>query len=584
MTFPSEPPPASPLRAGGRGLPELAAILDAATREGGPYRIARAVRETLSLPLGGDLPDGQPVGERALVWAVNYHVETVDAQRRRRIRLAPARESGDDRYPPAVPQVDEQTVAVWRGLSELVTAPAAQARLHHLMFERRGPGADQDAAAAVEAYLQAAQRTPRAMDAVADLVAATRLARAVHRTELTATSLAATAELVARLLAEPDPPYGPVLTALQHLVDEPDPPAVIDALLERALAAWPDLNRVDRLLAVQLQRCGTDADRAGVWRRRVELFTAAADAATSKIMRATRLQQALQRAERSQVPELRRETAALLQTVRHDELEMMTFTATSRRYDEEFAELLDHVIAGDDWRAALISFTLCGPLSGDPERNRALIRDRQQAFPLGQYLPVELLGPDRLPAYQGTSEEDRFDVDLTQWEAELIRQWARVLGPALHELPARHGLPTLTELVGFLVQWPGTDQRLALALGCALLRFWTGDNEGAAFTIVSRIEAIARELAVATERGLYRLQHEQAPGQYPGLGTLLPILHDEGIIDEAHLRFLSALLCHPAGLNLRNHMLHGFIGDVAGSYTAVLLQAAFYLASRGSST
>ncbi|HVF04274.1 MAG TPA: hypothetical protein VNA20_05495 [Frankiaceae bacterium] len=569
------PPPA-------RDIESLAGVLDEAARHRRHYPMATAGREALGLPVGGELPVGLPMPERAVLWALDYHVETVDAQGQRRVRLAPAHESDDGSSdPPSVARVDIEVVEVWRALLDLVNEPAARARLHHLLFERGGPEVMRHGSAGAEAYFAAAAVCERPMDAVQDLTAATRLARAVGHPDLLQNSLEQMADLTERLLGEVEPPAGPVIAALRYMVGEPGCPDRVDDLLDRASTSWPDPNRTDRVLAVLLDRCATPDDRTAVWRRRVAVFTADADAATSKIMRATRLQQALQRADRSGDRELRRETAALLQTVRHDELEMMTFTATSRRYDEEFEQLVDFVIGGQDWQRALITFAMCGPLTADPDRNRERIRAQHAEFPLAAYFPTELLGPDGLPSYQGTSEQDRFDVDLTQWEAELITQWARVLGPALHAIPERHGLPSLEELVGFLLQWPGLEPVVAAAVARSLLRYWTGDSEGAAYTIVPRIEAIARTLTLGTERGMYRLQHEHVPGQFPPLGTLLPILQEEGVIDEAHLRFLAALLRHPAGLNLRNHMLHGFVGDVGGTVTAVLLHAALYLGSRG---
>ncbi len=74
---------------------------------------------------------------------------------------------------------------------------------------------------------------------------------------------------------------------------------------------------------------------------------------------------------------------------------------------------------------------------------------------------------------------------------------------------------------------------------------------------------------------MYRLQREHKPGQYAGLGQLLPMLHEEYGLDESRTPFLGAALRHPVGLNLRNMMLHGFvIGDFGPGAAAVLLHVA----------
>lgn len=153
------------------------------------------------------------------------------------------------------------------------------------------------------------------------------------------------------------------------------------------------------------------------------------------------------------------------------------------------------------------------------------------------------------------------------------------MADALHGIPAAHGTPGHDELAGFLARWPAVEPAVATALARALHRYWTGDSEGAAYTVLPRIESIARRLVLDSERGVYRLQHEHVPGQYAGLGRLLPIVDDEYGLGEPRLRYLSTLLRHPAGLNLRNLMAHGFVGEPGPGVAAALLHAALLLGS-----
>lgn len=562
---------------GPRALSALAAVLDRASRERSKYMMALQAREALGLSMVEELPDELPWPERATVWALEYHVETVDSQGRRRVRLAPAHEHDDGSDPPPPGNVPEPAVEVWRALLDLVAQAPARARLHHLLFERGGPTKREHAQSAASAYIASAQDWERGLDAVQDLTAATRLARAVGDQDLAAESLAAVEALVTRRLDEADPPAGIVLRALRHLVGEPDCPPTVDGLLERAAATWPEGNRKDGALALMLERCPDEEARKQVWRRRVAVLTEEAAAASSGIMRAVRLQQSLGLAEASGDRDLRQDAAAALQRVQRDDLELMSFSATSRRYEEEFEQQVAAVSAGDSWQQSLITFAMWPPLSGDTERNRDLIRRQQAEHPLAALFPTHLLGPEGLPAYTGTSEEDRFDIDLVQWETELTRHWLPVVADALHEIPRRHGLPDLQEISEFLARWPAGDGPLAPALARALLRYWTGDSEGAAYTVLPRIESIVRGLVLATDRGVYRLQREHTPGQYAGLGQLLPILQEEYKQDESRTRFLAGLLRHPAGLNLRNLMLHGFVGDPGPGVAAALLHVALSL-------
>jgi hypothetical protein len=97
--------------------------------------------------------------------------------------------------------------------------------------------------------------------------------------------------------------------------------------------------------------------------------------------------------------------------------------------------------------------------------------------------------------------------------------------------------------------------------------------------VVPAIEAVARYLVLATDTGIYRLQKNQTPGQFPGLGVLLPLLTELHQLPESRSRFLAALLTHPGGLNLRNRMAHGYIGRVGPPIAAVLIHAALSLAA-----
>lgn len=562
-----------------RDLPWLARVLDDASRQRSHHQMAIAGREVLGFGIVDALPVDLPVQERALVWALEYHVELVDAEGRRRIRLASKLEHDEGADPPDVRHVPEEIVAVWRALLDLVGQPPARARLHHLLFQRGGPDAIRHARAAAEAYLESAEDQDRGLDAVEDIAAATRLGRAVGESTLTSASLEGMAKLAERHLSDPDPPAGIILRALRHLVGEPECPDRVDALLERAVRSWPDANRRDQALAAMLERCHDDSSRADVWRRRVAAYTEEAESATSTIMRAVRLQQALAIAEQSGDPQLRQDAAALLQTVRHDNLEMITFTAASHRYEEKFERLVEEVSHGEDWRQALVTFATFGPLSGNPEQNRQVITERHRQHPLVKVFPVNLQSPEGLPIYTGTTEDERFDVDLCMWESELVGHWASVMAAGLHAIPERHGLPTLEEIGEFLIQWPAVQRRVGLAIARSLLRYWAGDSEGACYTIVPRIETLVRNLVLGTDRGIYRLQNEHKPGQYAGLGHLLPILQEEYAVPEAVARFLSVVLRHPAGLNLRNLMLHGYVDDPGTGWAAVLLHAALSVAT-----
>jgi hypothetical protein len=560
-------------------LPSLAQVLDQASRQRSHHRMVVTGRRLLGLGIIDELPEDFPNEKRAVAWALEYHIESVDAQGRRRIRLASRIEHDDGADPPSVEDVPDDIVDVWRALLDLVTEPPAKARLHHLLFQHGGPESFRQARSAAEAYLESATNEDRRLDAVDDLVAATRLARAIGDSTLTADALDRVANLAKRYLADADPPAGIVLRALRHLVGEPDCPDRVDALLALAAQSWPDAYRRNQALGMMLERCKDASCRAEVWRRRVAAYTEEADAATSTIMRAVALQKALLVAEKSGDADLRREASSRLQAIRHETMETMTFRASSHRYDEESERLVNKASEGKGWRDALFTFATFGPLSGNAEQNRILIEQRHRQHPLANLFPVDLRSPEGLPIYTGTSEQDRFDVDLAMSEAQLVGQWAPIMATALHTIPERHGLPTLKEIGDFVSEWPAVEGPVGPAIARSLLRYWTGDSEGSAYTIVPRIETLVRGLVLRTARGIYRLQDVHKPGQYAGLGHLLPILQEEYALSESVARFLSVLLRHPAGLNRRNLMLHGYLDEPDPGGTAILLHTALLIAT-----
>lgn len=553
----------------------LASALDEAATQVSRYLMTTTVRDRLGYNEIGDLPGDTPLNEKAVSWAVEYHIDTVDDQGRRRVNLVPKNNYGDNTEPPSVDLVPDEVVTVWTELLDHVRQPLALARLHHLLFQRGGRDRAMHAQRAIGAYTASATApiTP-GLHAVQDLVITTRLARAIGDADAAVTSLNLMLDLAERTLADDEPLPGVVLRALEHVVGERDCPARVDDLLDLASKTWTYPSHIDRVLEVALTRCIDDDARKSVWRRRVKVYTDQAESESSKILRAARLQKALQLAEASGDSDLRQATAALLQTVRHDELEYVRFSASSRQYEEEWTQLRDSLIEGDTWQKALVTFGACGPLSGDLSKNTEVVRQREAELPLGRIFPTQIAGPDGLPIYVGQTEQDRFDVDLTRWECEMILHYQPALTGALFEIPARFGIPGYEELSAFLASWPGIDSRLAPAVGRSIFRYWAGDAEAAAFTIVPQIETLLRTLLVSSAIGLYRLQKKHVPGQYPGLGVLVPIVGQLYDLDESKVRFLTSLLTHPAGLNLRNQMSHGLTQLDGPGAAALLIHAA----------
>ena len=256
---------------------------------------------------------------------------------------------------------------------------------------------------------------------------------------------------------------------------------------------------------------------------------------------------------------------------------MASFHSTSRLYQEEVERHIETMVVGDSWHQSLIRFARSGPHTGSPESNREIVREQHRLSPLMALMPTQLLTPEGLPLYSGTSEADRFQLDLVRWEVQLLQQLVPPVVRALHEIPRRHGLPPLEQISGSLATWPAATDETADALARGILRFWAGDYEGAAFTVIPRIESLLRTLVLRRGRAIYRLQQEQTPGQYAGLGRLIPIVAEEYDVEEGWTRYLNAFLREPGGWNVRNLALHGYIGDPGAGIAALAIHCALFV-------
>jgi hypothetical protein len=140
----------------------------------------------------------------------------------------------------------------------------------------------------------------------------------------------------------------------------------------------------------------------------------------------------------------------------------------------------------------------------------------------------------------------------------------------------RYGILEEASLAAFLSENGQSDSVLATSLARAFLHFWRGDYEACAHVAIPKIEAAARALLRELDEGIYKLQVGQDQGQYPMLYPLLKEL-EKLAMDESWIYFLRWLLLAPPGMNVRNDLAHGFIGDISPVYGALILRAAALL-------
>ncbi|MGX1268103.1 DUF4209 domain-containing protein [Streptomyces phaeoluteigriseus] len=333
----------------------------------------------------------------------------------------------------------------------------------------------------------------------------------------------------------------------------------------------------DNVLRLQIARASDAGAKKGLWGILVNVWNEAANHSEG-LVRATHLKKALECAESSQDHELVEQAAAKLQRLRKEDLRLATFTASTGIDDAEIERLLAPISGAGNWQHALLGlYQIYGPATGNLTQNQARVERHAREFVLSGLLSKELVGGDGLPRYRPQSDGDRDAMALAEQESYNIQMMAPMLAMALSRVADAYGIPSESELAEFFSQTPLTDEDLAHALARAFIRYWAGDAEGAAFTIIPRIETLVRNLVIAMDRGVYRLQRDQKPGQYPGLGYLLDILKAHGM-DESWHRCVLTVCANPAGgWNIRNEVAHGFIVNMGMPVAAVVLQIAIYL-------
>jgi hypothetical protein len=105
--------------------------------------------------------------------------------------------------------------------------------------------------------------------------------------------------------------------------------------------------------------------------------------------------------------------------------------------------------------------------------------------------------------------------------------------------------------------------------------FARGAYDDAAHALAPRIECTIREICRRAGLVVSREPIGPEPGGVRSLGHLLAAL--EGILDESWRRYLVNSLTEPLGVNLRNRIAHGLIGEAQAHDAALLIHVAAFL-------
>jgi hypothetical protein len=238
-----------------------------------------------------------------------------------------------------------------------------------------------------------------------------------------------------------------------------------------------------------------------------------------------------------------------------------------------FSEFTDSL----SWQVSLETLIAGDPPAGDASVNRELAAKAAADAPFYALIPKTRLGGDHLPRFTASTVEQRSEWLVAEFEVFRLDIQSGLIAEALRRVWSKWGPISEKELAAYLGQRTHVPGPLAAVLARGFIRHFTGDFEGAAYTVTPKIEALARSIALACGLPLYRTQREKSPGQYPGLEALLPELRKAGL-NESWYRFLHTYLASVAGANTRNELLHGFMDEITESASALILTAALYLA------
>jgi Domain of unknown function (DUF4209) len=534
------------------------------------------------------LEPGTPL-VRELLLAVSYALR-LEHGGKAGCDLRPQTEAGDFAWPPRIAGVPPGVVALWRDVAGLAEHPAACARFNDLLFERRdGVGRDR-AVAAGTAYLAAARsREETDLDVAECLVRAWDLA---CRTGSWALLSQACSELIGRADAEMAGSRsrpGCVLPMIAAVAAKPArgqveraPESIPDSvttgkLLDTAFVTYTAGYLASQIATMMRARTDDPAETEAISRREVAAYLAEAAGSTG-MARQMHLQSAIKIARNRGLTDLARQATAELQAIPVKDLGLKRSSWSVRVPRDHAERFLDAFVASPQWRDGLGFFLRTGCPVGDLERLRQEERDIAKVTVFSNAVTRTILGADGLPRWTAVSAGDRQAERLASLARIRAENEGRILAEGLRRMTGRYGVPAESDLATFLSGNGQTDQSLALSLASGFRHYWSGDYEACVHVVVPKIEAAARALLRELDEGIYRLQVAKDPGQYPGLYVLLLEL-EKLALDESWAYFLRWLLLGPTGMNIRNEVAHGFVGDISPVYAALALRAAALLIS-----
>jgi hypothetical protein len=569
--------PTDPVLPSDEELQGLADRLDAA---------ATGVKDTYGLVARIDLTDEERQGPMgALVMAFQYGQARDSKPGEAYFTKLLGYEDGS-RYPPELAAVPAEVADLWDRASALVSVPLTKSRLRDLCFEGRWGRVGDHARLAGEAYLDLASelargetseqlRAVRALRQCEALRRARVLARLSGQADLGKRAAGAIVDALRDVLATDPLDLGRAIVLLETAIEEELPGEEIEDLLALLRAEKRDIFFTERVIRFQLERAPDNETRTKLHRELVEAWMQEAEQ-SNPAHRTWNLTTAAARARDFGINDLLAQLTSELQQTKLEDHGLVEHRVSVPIDGAEAEAYVQGFLDQASWREALLLLIANDPPTGKLERNRANAEEMVRIAPLTATLQATLLGADGLPRFTAATDEEQAELRLIRCELAQLQVLGSFVTKILHRIGVKWGPIPVEDLAAFLGEAAHVAPPVSATLARAFNRYFQDDFEAAGYTATPQIERLVRDIVLAVNEPAYRLQRGKTPGQYAGLGALLPVLQRAGVT-ESWLRFLQTVFAATAGMNFRNDLLHGFVDEIHAGHAALALLAALYL-------
>jgi hypothetical protein len=205
--------------------------------------------------------------------------------------------------------------------------------------------------------------------------------------------------------------------------------------------------------------------------------------------------------------------------------------------------------------------TIVGHFIPDLNRLRDQLQRFRKEFPMATMWPVNKMSEGQVVGVIGPVDTDP-DGALLNAVADYIRNSKFFLLKGFDRLRERYSV-TPKQTVDYLFESPAFTIRFQSIIQQGVEAYFVGDHPKAISLLVPQIENALRFLLTLVGKP----QNKPKRGKQPGMTekTLTDILEHEPVIkeifgDDAHL-YMVAFLADSRGINIRNRMCHGLMGE-----------------------